>query len=256
VHSRSWLIPLCALLALSTARAQQPPQFDAAAVQHGKDFFVSHCGFCHGVTAKGGEKGPDLLRSVLVLDDENGATLGPFLQKGRPNKGMPSFVLTPAQVVDIATFLHKSIDSAADRDKYEVHNIVTGNPQAGRQYFQAHCVSCHSATGDLKAIGKKYEPEKLQDVFVMPRPEESGKPLLTVSVTTPDGKTVEGVPQHYDDFSVGLRDAAGDYHSFKRISPDNPKVEVHNGLQGHYDLLPRYTDTDIHNLTAYLVTLK
>lgn len=247
---------VCALLATMIVRAQEPPKFDPASVQRGKDFFVSHCGFCHGVNAKGGEKGPDLLRSVLVLDDENGSSLAPFLQHGRPDKGMPAFTLTPDQVRDIAAFLHRSIEAAADRDKYEVHNIVTGNAQAGQQYFAAHCASCHSATGDLKGIGKKYDPEKLQDALVMPRPEETGPPMFTLSVTTPDGKTVEGVPEHLDDFSVALRDTSGNYHSFKRTSPETPRIEIHNRLQAHYDLLPRYTDADIHNLTAYLVTLK
>ncbi|HLH05400.1 MAG TPA: c-type cytochrome [Bryobacteraceae bacterium] len=254
--SKSLSIPLCALLTLAHIHAQEAPKYDAASVQRGKEFFVSHCGFCHGVNAKGGEKGPDLLRSVLVLDDENGSSLGPFLAHGRPDKGMPAFTLTPEQVTDIANFLHRAIYAAADRDTYQVHNIVTGNAQAGEKYFQAHCASCHSPTGDLKGIGKKYDPENLQDNFVMPRPEEHGKPLLTISVTTADGKTVQGVPEHFDDFSVALRDSAGNYYSFKRTTPETPRIEIHNPLQAHYDLLARYTDTDIHNLTAYLVTLK
>jgi mono/diheme cytochrome c family protein len=256
VHLKYLIGAACLLLALHPAHAQNAPQFDPASVQRGKDFFVSHCGFCHGVNAKGGEKGPDLLRSVLVLDDEDGNTLGPFLHKGRPDKGMPAFPLTPEQVKDIASFLHSSIAAAADRDKYQVKNIVTGNAAAGQSYFAAHCASCHSITGDLKGIGARYDPEKLQNTFVMPRPEETGKPMLSVAVTLPDGKTIEGVPENIDDFNVSLRDAQGAYYSFKRVTPDSPHVEIHNKLQAHYDLLPRYSDDDIHNLTAYLVTLK
>ena len=80
--------------------------------------------------------------------------------------------------------------------------------------------------------------------------------MFTIAVTTVDGKTVEGIPEAYDDFNVALRDAAGNYYSFKRLTPESPRIELHNKLHGHYDLLPRYTDSDIHNLTAYLVTLK
>jgi mono/diheme cytochrome c family protein len=256
VHRKYVTRAACALLAFAYARAQAPPKFDPAAVERGKQTFVSTCGFCHGVTAKGGEKGPDLLRSVLVLDDEGGKSLGPFLQKGRPDKGMPRFSLTPGQVSDIAAFLHSSIAAAANRDQYKVLNIVTGNAQAGEAYFKEHCASCHSATGDLKGVGKKYEPVTLQDRLVMPRPEETGKPMLTLAVTLPNGDKVEGIPEHFDDFYVALRDSAGTYYSFKRTAPDTPHIEIHNRLQAHYDLLPRYTDADIHNLTAYLVTLK
>jgi len=35
-----------------------------------------------------------------------------------------------------------------------------------------------------------------------------------------------------------------------------PKVEVTNPLQPHLDMLTKWKDDDIHNLTAYLVTLK
>lgn len=257
MYGKSLTLALCALAAACPLLAQSPPKFDAAAVERGKAFFVSTCGFCHGPNAKGGEKGPDLLRSVLVLDDEGGKSLGPFLAKGRPNKGMPSFTLTPQQVKDIAEFLHSSVAAAADRDKYKVLNIVTGNAQAGKTYFDAHCASCHSATGDLKGIGKRYEPVTLQDRFVMPRPEEGSEAqMYKLIVTLPDGQKFEGVPVTFDDFTVALRDAHGDYHSFRRSSPESPKVELKNKLQAHYDLLPRYSDSDIHNLTAYLVTLK
>ncbi len=133
-----------------------PPKFDPASVARGQGTFVADCGFCHGSNAKGGEKGPDLLRSVLVLDDENGKNIAPVILKGRVEKGMPRFPLTPAQIGDIANFLHNSILSAADRDSYKILNIVTGDAHAGELYFNGagHCASCHSVTGDLKGIAE------------------------------------------------------------------------------------------------------
>lgn len=242
-----------------------PPKFDPAAVERGQKTFVATCGFCHGTHAKGGEKGPDLLRSVLVLDDEAGQSIGRVILKGRPEKGMPKFFMTPGQISDIAAFLHSSIASAANRDTYKVLNIVTGDPQAGRAYFNGAggCSSCHSVTGDLKGIGAKYEPVTLQDHIVMPRdhasasaPASSKPSLITVSVTLPSGQTVTGVPINLDDFNVALRDATGDYHSFKRFDKDTPRIEITNRLKAHFDMLMKYSDADIHNLTAYLVTLK
>ena len=58
-----------------------------------------------------------------------------------------------------------------------------------------------------------------------------------------------------DDFIVTLMDADGVTHTFRRDG-DTPKVEVRDPLQGHKDLLKVYTDKDIHDVTAYLVTLK
>ena len=79
-----------------------PPKYDPISVERGKTTFVGACGFCHGSSAKGGEKGPDLLRSVLVLDDENGNAIGPVILRGRPDKGMPRLPFTPQQIADIA----------------------------------------------------------------------------------------------------------------------------------------------------------
>lgn len=240
-----------------------PPKYDPASVERGKLTFVSACGFCHGSNAKGGEKGPDLLRSVVVLDDENGKTIGPVILKGRPDKGMPRFPFTPQQITDIANFLHDSIKNAIDRDNYKILNIVTGDAKAGAVYFNGpgHCASCHSVSGDLKGIGAKYEPVTLQGKFLQPNYSwTEGTPphpviAYSVTVTLPSGESFTGAPVALDDFNVALREPSGAYHSFKRTK-DVPRVEIHNRLQPHLDLLSRYTDADIHNLTAYLVTLK
>jgi len=252
-----------AIFALSGALTGATRNYDPAAVERGKTTFVASCGFCHGSNAKGGEKGPDLLRSVIVLDDENGSTIGPVILRGRPDKGMPRFPLSQEQIADIAAFLHNSIKTAIERDNYKILNIVTGDAKAGAAYFNGAggCHSCHSVTGDLKGIGAKYEPVTLQGKFLQPNYTwEEGTPphkvsAITATVTLPSGESVTGVIVHYDDFNIALRDAEGNYRSFQRVN-DVPRVEIHNRLQAHVDLLSRYADADIHNLTAYLVTLK
>ena len=245
------------------AFGQTTRKYDPASVARGKTTFVSACGFCHGSNGKGGEKGPDLLRSVLVLDDDNGSAIGPVVLRGRPDKGMPRFSFNAQQISDIAAFLHDSIKVAIERDNYKILNIVTGDPKAGTDYFNGAggCTSCHSVTGDLKGVGAKYNPVTLQGKIL--RPDYSwteGTPphrvsAISVTVTLPSGESFTGTPVHYDDFNIALRDSAGAYHSFTRTN-DVPRVEIHNRLQAHLDLLARYTDADIHNLTAYLVTLK
>jgi mono/diheme cytochrome c family protein len=65
----------------------------ADAVERGQKLFVANCGFCHGANARGGEGGPDLVRSVVVLDDDNAEHIGPVVRQGRPGPAMPSFDL-------------------------------------------------------------------------------------------------------------------------------------------------------------------
>jgi cytochrome c oxidase cbb3-type subunit 3 len=237
--------------------------YDQATLDRGKKEFVANCGFCHGPSAKGGEGGPDLLRSELVLDDVDGKAIAPVVLNGRPDKGMPKFSLTGGQVSDIVAFLHEGIRAAAQRDTYKVLNVVTGDAKAGEAWFNGagNCYKCHSASGDLKGIGARYDPVGLQSRIVMPRGRGRGNSggddasALTVTVTLPSGQSFSGKLIRIDDFTVGLTGSDGDYHSFTR-NGDVPRVEVHDPLQAHMDLLIKYTDADIHNLTAYLTTLK
>jgi len=240
-----------------------PPKYNPASVERGRQNFGSACGFCHGATAKGGEKGPDLLRSVLVLDDEGGKSIGPVILKGRPERGMPHFPLSPEQITDIANFLHNSIEATKDRDNYKILNIVTGDANAGKAYFNGagKCSTCHSVEGDLKKIGAKYDPIKLQSKMIQPDYSGSeGNPAkqvmaISVTVTLPSGESFTGTPIYVDDFTVSLREDDGTYRSFTRHK-DSPHVEIKNRLQAHLDQLMHYSDADIHNLTAYLVTFK
>jgi mono/diheme cytochrome c family protein len=242
-----------------------PP--DPAAVERGKKTFVSTCAFCHGTNANGGEGGPDLIRSVLVLHDENGSNIGPVILKGRPGKGMPAFPsMTPAQISDIAAFLKSKYQGAANRMNYKILNIVTGNAKAGEAYFNGpgKCNTCHSVTGDLAGIAKKYEPVALQARFLYPESRqrrrthslEKGPGAAKVTVTVPSGGEVSGTLDHIDDFNVSLIDDSGIYHSYPLEGKDAVKMKLNDPLAAHAELLTKYTNADMHNVLAYLETLK
>jgi mono/diheme cytochrome c family protein len=252
------------------ARASQgrgaEPAPDQASIDRGEQVLGVRCGFCHGSNARGGSSGPDLLRSPMVLDDENGKELGEFLKVGRPDKGMPKFDLTPAELTDLAAFLHAHVATAINRGAYKILVILTGDAKAGEAYFNGagRCTTCHSATGDLKGIGSKYDAVALQGRMIMPprgrggpggRGAGSSAPPITVTVTPPGGEPVTGVLMRLTDFDVTLRDASGQSRSWLR-NGDIPKVVVTDPLKGHVDMLMKWTDGDMHNVTAYLVTLK
>jgi cytochrome c oxidase cbb3-type subunit 3 len=242
------------------------PPADPAAVERGKQVFTSNCAFCHGANATGGDTGPDLVRSLVVLHDEGkGSSIAPVLENGRPERGMPKFNFTQAQIKDIAAFLLSCNQAAANRDTYRVQNIVTGNAREGERYFQAHCVACHSTGGDLAHVARKYDALNLQARFLYParQPSDSvvtpsdARAQRTARVTLPDGRSYSGKLVDADDFSVALVDATGEYRSWELDGGQNGiRVELHDPLEGHQKLLYVYTDADIHNLLSYLETLE
>ena len=227
-----------------------PPPPDQAAAERGAKIFAQNCAFCHGQKATGAE-GPNLIRSTVVLHDEKGELIGPVVLHGRPDKGMPAFSsMTQAQLYDIAEFLHARVQDAANRSSYKLQNIVTGDAKAGELFFQAHCTKCHSATGDLGHVGGKYEPSELQALFLYP---DKVAPPVSLTVTLPNGQIISGTLKRQDDFNISMVDTSGVFHSWPN---DSVRFEIKDPLAGHRDLLAIYTDADMHNLLAYLVTLK
>lgn len=243
------------------------PPADPQAAARGQKLFVATCAFCHGTNANGGNGGPDLVRSILVLHDKGtGEEIGPVIHNGRPGKGMPSFPLTDAQIKDIAQFLKQRHQAASNRMEYSIQNIVTGDPKAGEGYFTAHCASCHSASGDLAHIASKIaQPVDLQQRFLypkeehypgMPGPPPDPRTQKTATVKLPNGESYTGKIDHIDDFSLAITDDAGQHRSWLLDQTPGIQVEVHDPLAGHAKLLTEYTNADMHNILAYLETLK
>ncbi|MEO6803207.1 MAG: c-type cytochrome [Granulicella sp.] len=235
---------------------------DEDAAARGRTVYIAQCITCHGTHARGGSRGADLLRSVLVLHDRYGSTIGPYLAQGHP-KAKP-VELTKEQVVDLSHFLHQQIGDTLRTGPRPMLNILVGDSKAGKLYFEGAggCARCHSVTGDLAHIASKYDPTTLQQKVVFPENRAITKQgtasrqhgALTVTVTPPSEAPVSGEISNIDDFNVSLRDPSGRYFSFTR-SPDL-KVEKHNPYAAHETLLDTYTDKDIHDVVSYLETLQ
>jgi cytochrome c oxidase cbb3-type subunit 3 len=237
---------------------------DPAVVQRGRQIFSANCSFCHGSDARGGEGGPNLIRSELVLNDKNGELITTVVQNGRPDKGMPKFDLSLEEIASIAAFIH-SMPVGGRAETTGVVDPLVGDAKAGEAYFNGpgKCAGCHSVSGDLTGIGAKYtDVRALQGAMLSGGAAVTqgyaGLPASarkTVTVTLQSGETVKGQLDQIDDFIVALTDSDGNYHSYVRHG-DSPKVTISNPLQPHFDMLRNFKDEDIHNLTAYLVTLK
>lgn len=244
---------VAALLAAQAGPAERQ-RIDNPAAERGRLLYTEHCINCHGGTAKGTDRGPDLIRSVVVLRDRLGNGIGPAIRKGGPHTAG----LTDAQIVDVSHFLHQRVESiAGNRNARGPLNVVTGNAEAGRAYFNGagKCNTCHSPTGDLAGIATRIPvPVNLQQRFLFPTLPRGGPKQVEVTVTSPNGRPVSGTLVRMDTFYVSLRDPSGEYQTVRR--GPNVKVDVRDPLAAHHELLDHYTDADMHNVLAYLETLK
>jgi cytochrome c oxidase cbb3-type subunit III len=240
---------------------------DPDAANRGRTVWVAECIECHGTSARGTDAGKNLIQSDMVLHDRYGSTLVPFLAKGHPmQSGRKSASLSQTEIADLSHFIHERVyDTLRGSPIFQPQQIVTGNAKAGEAWFNGagKCSTCHSATGDLKGIGGRYDPATLQGRFLFPRGGGrggrgggggSGGKQLTLTITPSNGPAVTGVPVVFDDFDVSVRDEKGEVHAFTR-SPQL-KVVRNDPFAMHDQLLDVYSDKNMHDMLAYLVTLK
>jgi mono/diheme cytochrome c family protein len=251
---------------LAGAGPSDKPVVDPAAADRGRRVWASECIDCHGTQARGGDKGPNLVRSVIVLRDRYGSQIGPFLKKGHTlQSGTPSATLTDAQIQDLAHFLRQKVnDGLRGSPLFQVQNILTGDPKAGAAFFKGDgkCATCHAT--NLAGIGARLEPVDIQQRFLFPATGRGGRgrgapagpspTAVRVTVTQPGAAPITGVLVQMDDFYVTLRNAEGVTQTIRR-SP-TMKVEKTNPLAFHIALLDTLTDKNMHDVVAYLETLK
>src|SRR5262245_44405714 len=248
--------------------AQQRSLADAAILARGKTLYEIHCRSCHGADLRGGELGgPNLLRSSVALNDKAGELIYPVVRDGSQTAGMsamPPISILEEDAIAVAEYIH-SILATTQRQggpppgPRPVLNVLVGDAAAGKTYFEAKCASCHSVTGDLRNIGEKIpDPMQLQNSWLAGNAgggRGGNTNRVAVTVTLASGVRVEGGLARIDDFIVVVNLEDGSSVSFRRQG-DNPKVEVRDPRDAHRNLLPQYRDKDIHDVTAYLVTLK
>ena len=255
---------------------------DPAAADRGKMIYVAECVTCHGSKARGSSEGappdlqgPDLVRSSVLQHDKVGDQLGPFLKKGHPmQSGKASTSLTDAQIHDLSHFLkqrfYDTLNRGPGNSGNPAPNIVTGDAKAGEAYFNGagKCNTCHSPTGDLAGIASRFDAVTVQQRFLFPAPGGRGgrgaaapvaagvsaPKVVTWTVTLPDGSVFNGTPVKIADFGVAIRDSSGEYHSGKRVP--GMKLVKNDPFAAHAAMLSQYTDKNIHDVVAYLETLK
>jgi cytochrome c oxidase cbb3-type subunit 3 len=259
--------------------AQQRDPADPAVVARGRAIYDTDCRSCHGADLRGGERGgSNLLRVPLVLNDREGELIQPVILGSHKDRISPAG-LSADEVKALAAYIHSVLARAPGQGAPPPPvappdlKVLVGDAAAGARYFAARCAGCHSVTGDLKGIGARdLGPAQLQNLWVAggrggggrggrgAGPVAQAPPMTTrrettVVVTLPSGQRYEGRLERIDDFMVTLTQADGTPRSFRRDG-DVPKVDVRDPLEAHRNLLPIYTDKDIHDVTAYLAGVK
>lgn len=261
---------------MATFPAQQRPPGDPEVIARGKPLFVTNCSTCHGVDLRGGVgNGPNLLRSPVVLTDQHGELILPIVRGARAERGMPPLPqLTDADVAAIAEYIHSIVATARGQgappeSETPPPNALVGDAKAGEVYFGAKCASCHSPTGDLAGIASRIDEAKnLQNDWVVGgsggngrggrgggRGAQSDRRIVTATVTMPNGEKVQGQVARLDNFFITLLLDDGRLRTIRRDG-DVPKIEVNDPLDFHKKLPAILTDKDMHDVTAYLATLK
>jgi cytochrome c oxidase cbb3-type subunit 3 len=272
VVPRACLLVICGIFSLGFSAAQttahkgqtktsttsSAKSYPAELVQKGSTQFQQDCSFCHGRDATGGESGPDLARSKLVAADVHGEKIGTVVRNGRLEKGMPPFDRSDDQIAALVAFIHTQRSKAMSgtgrggeggRKGVDAADLQTGNADAGKEYFNGAggCSNCHSPTGDLAGIASRHQGLELEELMLYPK-----RAKQKVDVTLASGQTISGTLAYLDEFTVGVVDSSGVYHSWRT---GDVQYKVDPPLNAHVDLFSKYTDDDIHNLMAYLQTL-
>lgn len=238
---------------------------DPEVIARGRDVYGISCRACHGLDLRGGDLGgPNLLRSQLVLKDDAGDLMGPVIRDGQSGVGdstMPPQNLSDEDAAAVVEYIHDVLGTASRQggpppgEEVEL-DILVGDATAGRTYFADKCGSCHSPDGDLEGLATRIErAQELQNTWVRGGARNTERPPVRVTVIQPSGERVTGDLERFNDFLVVLTDGEGRHRSFRRRG-DVPAVEIDDPMAAHREMLPLYSDTDIHNVTAYLATLK
>ncbi len=218
--------------------AQQRPPGDPALIEKGKGLYSINCSACHGADLRGGGMGgPNLLRSQVVLMDQQGELILPIVHGERKERGMPALPLQDEEVRAVAEFIHSVLSTsrgqgAPPESDAPPPNPIVGDAAAGQAYFAAKCSSCHSPTGDLKGIATANpEGKELQNLWVSGMGGggrggggrrgrgAAGTPdpkAPTATVTLPSGEKIEGPIVRMDNFLITISQADGRQRTIPR----------------------------------------
>ena len=243
-------------------------------LERGKTMYSSLCSACHGADARGGQLGGvNLLRSPGVLGDSDGELVLPIIKNGRPGTAMVAIPMTGRRRQGrrrvTSTACRRKAASRADRLRVRPSSEHPGRrrQRPARRSSPRTAHSCHSTTGDLAGIASRVarcqgaaEPVGVGRTHDGPRAGRrrrggpTGPPRPSRS-TLPD-EVVEGraraprrLPGHGSRSPTGPHERSG-ATATRRTSRSPIRSRATTSCSRCY------TNKNMHDVTAFLATLK
>jgi len=219
--------------------------------------------FCHGVSARGGMRGPDLTTGAWShggSDEELVATI----TDGVPGTAMPAHAhLKKEEIGQIVVYL---------RTLQQPITPSRGDATRGETLFfgGGRCGACHLVKGrggrvgpELTRVGSARSRTYLIESIREPARyltehegtgEAGSRRYDTVTAVTNDGRKIVGVAMNEDTFTVQIMDTADRIHSLL-------KRDLKDFRHEDRSVMPAYNETQLNgdaldDLVAYLQTLR
>ncbi len=249
----SWLLATAAIvLSAQDKPAANSSETNAARRTAAKTTFESVCASCHGLDARGGERGPDLASRPDVVRKTD-AELVKILADGKPTEGMPSFAsYGPARLSTLVAYLR----SLQGRRK---ETPLPGDPTRGKDLFsgKAKCAECHMVSGqggfyaqDLTAYAARIGAETVRAAIV--NPDKNLDPRRgMVTVTLADSTTLSGVARNEDNFSVQLQTPDGVFHLLNKSEIRGLTYAGRSSMPSDYGVA--LSSVELNDLVSYLL---
>ena len=248
------LLTLLASLGLhaQTGVPKADPIVSPGDIGHGARLFAVNCALCHGPKGTGG-RGADLARPRLTraIDD---AALFQIVHDGIPCTEMPANrAMTDHEMWQVIAYVRTLGRAAAER--------VAGDAASGAGVFRSKgCMGCHAigANGGrmgppLAEVGERRSAAYLRAALLDPAANLPDG-FTMAEITTAAGEHITGIVLNEDTFALQMRDLTGNLHSFWK--QDLTALEEHDDRTPMPSFRGRLTDRELHDLVAYLVSLR
>jgi len=217
----------------------------------GKKIFDSQCALCHGQSGGGG-RGPSLARPKLNKAPDD-AALQRVISNGIEPEMPGAWQLNPHEVESVAAYV-RSLGALPPEN-------VPGDPARGAGVYDARgCGACHMVAGkggsfgpELTDIGARRNAAWLRQTILQPA-SSLGDDFVYVSATPASGPSVRGIRVNEDSFTIQLKDARGQFHSFRKADlKELRRLEKESPMPSYQG---RLEPAELDDLVAHLAGLK
>ena len=227
-------------------------EVSASMLADAKQTYDSVCAACHGLDARGSERGPNIASRPEVVQKTD-AELHQILTNGKPSAGMPPFSsLGAAKISAMVAYLR----SLQGRGK---GLALPGDPDKGKALFfgKAQCAQCHAIAGeggffasDLTIYGGKLDASELRSRILYPDAGLDPRRGL-VHVVLSDGTELTGAIRNENNFSIQIQSSDGTFHL---LNKSDVRSQAYVGATGMpLDYQSTLTPAELNDVVSFVL---